>query len=42
MAAGAGMYQIAVAGVMFAVLILTLVWLLTRHLPGSSSQKDDR
>ena len=42
MAAGAGMYQIAVAGVMFAILILTLVWLLTRHLPGSSSQKDDR
>ena len=37
MAAGAGMYQIAVAGVMFAILPLTLVWLLTRRMPGSSS-----
>jgi putative Mg2+ transporter-C (MgtC) family protein len=41
MAAGAGMYQIAVAGVMFAVLPLTRVWLLTRRMPGSSSRKDD-
>jgi putative Mg2+ transporter-C (MgtC) family protein len=41
MAAGAGMYQIAVAGLIFAVVILSIVWLLTRHLPGSSSHKDD-
>ncbi len=41
MAAGAGMYQIAVAGVMFAILPLTQVWLLTRRMPGSSSRKDD-
>jgi putative Mg2+ transporter-C (MgtC) family protein len=42
MAAGAGMYQIAAAGVIFAVLILSVIWLVTRHLPASSSSKDDR
>nr|WP_074078478.1 MgtC/SapB family protein [Microvirga massiliensis] len=40
MAAGAEMHQIAVAGLIFAILILSVVWLLTRHLPGSSSPKD--
>ena len=42
MAAGAGMYQIAVAGLVFAVLILSVMWLVTRHLPGTSSPEDDR
>jgi putative Mg2+ transporter-C (MgtC) family protein len=34
------MYQIAVAGLIFAFLILSVVWLLTRHLPGSTLQQD--
>jgi putative Mg2+ transporter-C (MgtC) family protein len=42
MAAGAGMYQIAVAGLIFAVLILSVMWLVTRHLPDTSSTQDDR
>ena len=41
MAAGAGMYQIAVAGVIFAVLILSVVWLVTRYLPGSRNSGND-
>ena len=41
MAAGAGMYQIAVAGLIFAVLILSVVWLATRYLPGSRVDKSD-
>src|SRR5918998_644477 len=43
MAAGAGMYQIAVAGLIFAVLIVSVMWLITRFLPGSStpSPRDD-
>jgi putative Mg2+ transporter-C (MgtC) family protein len=41
MAAGAGMYQIAVAGLIFAVLILSVMWLVTRHLPGNSPPNDD-
>ena len=40
MAAGAGMYQIAVAGLIFASLILSVVWLLTRRLPGSTLQQE--
>jgi putative Mg2+ transporter-C (MgtC) family protein len=40
-AIGAGLYQIALAGLLFAMLILTGMWLVTRHLPGSSSHKDD-
>jgi putative Mg2+ transporter-C (MgtC) family protein len=44
MAAGAGMYQIATVGVVFAVLIITIMWLVMRLFPSaeSSSQKDDR
>jgi putative Mg2+ transporter-C (MgtC) family protein len=42
MAAGAGMYQIAVAGLIFAVPILSVMWLVTRHLPSISSTEDDR
>lgn len=44
MAAGAGMYQIATAGVIFAVLIVSVMWLVTRHLPtnNSTSQQEDR
>jgi putative Mg2+ transporter-C (MgtC) family protein len=42
MAAGAGMYRIAFAGLIFAVLILSVVWLFTRHLPGTSSREDER
>src|SRR5688572_10323325 len=42
MAAGAGMYQIAFAGLIFAVLILSVMWLVTRHLPGMSSTDDER
>jgi putative Mg2+ transporter-C (MgtC) family protein len=44
MAAGAGMYQIATAGIIFAVLIVAAMWLVTRYLPtdNSSSQKNDR
>jgi putative Mg2+ transporter-C (MgtC) family protein len=41
MAAGAGMYQIAVAGLVFAVLILSVVWLVTRYLPGSRASRND-
>lgn len=37
MAAGAGMYQIATAGVIFAVLIVSVMWLVTRHLPTGNS-----
>jgi len=40
MAAGAGMYQIAVAGLIFAVLILSVMWLITRHMPGISPPTD--
>jgi putative Mg2+ transporter-C (MgtC) family protein len=36
MAAGAGMYQIAVAGVIFAMLIVSVLWLVTRYLPGGN------
>src|SRR5919107_3894555 len=36
MAAGAGMYQIAVAGLIFAMLIVSVLWLATRFLPGGS------
>jgi putative Mg2+ transporter-C (MgtC) family protein len=36
MAAGAGMYQIAVAGLIFAMLIVSVLWLVTRFLPGGS------
>ncbi|WP_262266077.1 MULTISPECIES: MgtC/SapB family protein [Microvirga] len=44
MAAGAGMYQIATAGIIFAVLIVSVMWLVTRHLPTntSTSQQEDR
>ena len=44
MAAGAGMYRIAMTGLVFSVLIVTVLWLITRHLPaeGASSDKDDR
>jgi putative Mg2+ transporter-C (MgtC) family protein len=43
MAAGAGMYQVALAGLIFAVLIVSVMWLVTRHIPaqGSSSPKDN-
>jgi len=37
MAAGAGMYRIAVAGLIFAFLILSVMWLITRHLPGAKA-----
>jgi putative Mg2+ transporter-C (MgtC) family protein len=42
MAAGAGMYQIALVGVFFAVLIITILWLVMRFLPpvGSRTQKN--
>ena len=42
MAAGAGMYQIALVGVAFAVLIITVLWLVMRFLPPveSSTQKN--
>ena len=40
MAAGAGMYQIAVAGLIFAVLILSVMWLITRHMSGISPPTD--
>lgn len=44
MAAGAGMYQIATAGIIFAVLIVSVMWFVTRHLPtnNSSSQQEER
>jgi putative Mg2+ transporter-C (MgtC) family protein len=41
MAAGAGMYQIALTGLIFAVMILSVLWLVTRHLPGADVKKDD-
>ena len=37
MAAGAGMYQIALAGLIFAMLIVSVLWLVTRFLPGSNT-----
>jgi putative Mg2+ transporter-C (MgtC) family protein len=42
MAAGAGMYQIALVGVLFAVLIITVLWLVMRFLPPveSSTQRN--
>jgi putative Mg2+ transporter-C (MgtC) family protein len=44
MAACAGMYQIATVGVVFAVLIITIMWLVMRLFPSAegSSHKDDR
>ena len=44
MAAGAGMYQIATAAVLFAFLIVTVMWLVMRHFPPieSRTQRDDR
>jgi putative Mg2+ transporter-C (MgtC) family protein len=42
MAAGAGMYQIAAAGLIFAVLIVSVMWLVTRRLPESRTEKDAR
>jgi putative Mg2+ transporter-C (MgtC) family protein len=44
MAAGAGMYQIAVAGVLFAFLIVSVLWLVMQRFPvngGGSTSKDD-
>jgi putative Mg2+ transporter-C (MgtC) family protein len=40
MAAGAGMYQIAFAGLIFAMLILSAMWLMTRHFPSRESAPD--
>ncbi len=37
MAAGAGMYQIAFAGLIFALLIISVLWLVTRFLPGGNT-----
>jgi putative Mg2+ transporter-C (MgtC) family protein len=37
MAAGAGMYQIAFAGLIFAMLIISVLWLVTRFLPGGNT-----
>ncbi len=44
MAAGAGMYQIATVGVVFALLIVTIMWLVMRLFPSAetTSHKDDR
>src|SRR3954463_4096253 len=44
MAAGAGMYQIATVGVLFAFLIITIMGLIMRLFPSAeaSSQQDDR
>jgi putative Mg2+ transporter-C (MgtC) family protein len=44
MAAGAGMYQIAVTGVLFAFLIITVMWLVIRHFPRveSTTERDNR
>jgi putative Mg2+ transporter-C (MgtC) family protein len=44
MAAGAGFYRIAIAGIIFAVLIVSVMGLVTRHLgrDSASSDKDDR
>jgi putative Mg2+ transporter-C (MgtC) family protein len=36
MAAGAGMYKIALAGLIFAMLIVSVLWLVTRFLPGGN------
>jgi putative Mg2+ transporter-C (MgtC) family protein len=36
MAAGAGMYKIALAGLIFAMLIVSVLWLITRFLPGGT------
>jgi putative Mg2+ transporter-C (MgtC) family protein len=41
-AVGAGLYQIALAGLLFAMLALTGMWFVTWHLTGSSSENDDR
>ena len=42
-AAGAGMYQIALAGVIFAMVIVSVLWLFTRHIqPVQSSERADR
>jgi putative Mg2+ transporter-C (MgtC) family protein len=41
-AVGAGLYQIALAGLLFAVLTLTGMWFVTRHMTASSSDKDDQ
>jgi putative Mg2+ transporter-C (MgtC) family protein len=38
MAAGAGMYRIALVGVLFAVLIITILWLVMRFLPPIESR----
>ena len=42
MVAGAGMYQIALVGVLFAVVIITVLWLVMRFLPPveSSTQRN--
>ena len=37
MAAGAGMYKIALAGLIFAMLIVSVLWLVTRFLPGGDT-----
>jgi putative Mg2+ transporter-C (MgtC) family protein len=37
MAAGAGMYRIAIVGLIFAVMIVSVMWLVTRFLPGSAN-----
>jgi putative Mg2+ transporter-C (MgtC) family protein len=38
-AADAGMNQIALAGLIFAVVIVSIVWPMKRHLPGSHYHK---
>ena len=40
-AVGAGLYRIALAGLLYAMLTLTGLWLVTRHMSGSSSHQDD-
>lgn len=37
MAAGAGMYKIALAGLIFAMLIVSVLWLVTKFLPGGAT-----
>lgn len=37
MAAGAGMYQIATVGTVFAAVIVSVIWLFTRNLPTHES-----
>jgi putative Mg2+ transporter-C (MgtC) family protein len=37
MAAGAGMYKIALAGLIFAMLIVSVLWLVTRFLPSGDT-----